>query len=158
MNIPGLRFRLGVARKGSSLAEMIIAILILSFVVISIMMAMIVSTNNTVAYKDEENARQLALEVLEDCERVPFDGIAGVDYRTSIQNLSKSRNSEAGNPIRAEASAVVSGTLDTHSTLPISADVTVNVTWNSAIGGRKTISMRREVSVSAWQNVGDRSF
>jgi hypothetical protein len=124
----------------------------------SIMMAMIVSTNNTVAHKDEENARQLALEVLEDCERVPFNGVAGVDYTTAIQNLSKSRNSETGNPMRAEARAEESGTLETHSGLPISADVTVTVTWNSAIGGRKTISMRREVSVSAWQNVGDRSF
>jgi hypothetical protein len=108
-----------------------------------------------VAHKDEENARQLALEVLEDCERVPFN-VSG-DYMTAIQNLSKNRNSETGNPMRAEARARMSGTLD-YSGLPISAEVTVNVTWNSGIGGKKTIPMRREVSVSAWQNVGDRSF
>jgi hypothetical protein len=110
-----------------------------------------------VAHKDEENARQLALEVLEDCERVPFNGGASGDYITAIQSLSKTRNLEPGNPMRAEARARMSGRLD-YSGLPISAEVTVTVTWNSGIGGKKTIPMKREVSVSAWQNVGDRSF
>jgi hypothetical protein len=136
---------------------MIIAIFILSFVVMSIMMVMIVSTRNTMALKDEENALQFGLEVLEDCEQVPFDiGATSADYAEAIADKSKNRNSDSGNTMRATTTATMSGTEDS-SGLPISAEVTVDVTWNTALGGNKTIQLNREVSVSGWQNVGDRS-
>jgi Tfp pilus assembly protein PilX len=144
------------AREGVSLVETVISVFILTLVIMSIMMAMIVSTRNATVMKDDENAHQFALEVLEDCERVPFDADDAV-YLTAIAGKSRVRNSDDVRRMRADAAAVVSAARDTAGR-PVSADVTVLVTWNSALGGTKTIPMTREVSVSGWQNVGDKSY
>ncbi|MDR1915121.1 MAG: hypothetical protein LBQ58_00915 [Synergistaceae bacterium] len=152
-----LRLKFGNVRRGVSLAEMVIAIFVLSFVVLSIMMAMIIATRNTVAHKDEENAYQLALEVLEACERIPFETVSS-DYSTRIANISKSGTTSS---MQATASVLGMSTAEAGppgNKLPVSADIQVEVTWSATMGGKKSITMRREVSVSGWQNVGDRSF
>jgi Tfp pilus assembly protein PilX len=150
------RPKLDGAKKGVSLVEMVIAIFILAIVIMSIMMAMIISTRNTAALRDDENAYQFALEVLEDCERIQITSDDTV-YRTAVAGKSRNRNADPRNSMKAVAGAVVSPTLDLEDR-PISAEVTVDVTWNSALGGTKRISMTREVSVSGWQNVGDKSY
>jgi Tfp pilus assembly protein PilX len=139
-----------------SLAEVLVAVIILTLVILSIMMTMIVATRNTMVMKDDENAHQFALEVLEDCERVRFNADPSV-YQTDIESKSRNRNTDSGSPMRARAAARVSKAHDIKGR-PVSAEVTIDVSWNTALGMMKTISMTREVSVSGWQNVGDKSY
>ncbi|MDR1915517.1 MAG: prepilin-type N-terminal cleavage/methylation domain-containing protein [Synergistaceae bacterium] len=143
---------MNIFKPGFSLVEIMISMFILVVVLMSMMMTTIVTAGNVLVAKDAENARQLALEVMENCEQVKFD-VNDAVYRSSI--AANSKNITNGH-IRAVAGI---RRIAPHAAgeLPISADIEVAVSWRSAFAGERTYRMNREVSVSAWQNAGDRS-
>jgi prepilin-type N-terminal cleavage/methylation domain-containing protein len=151
MNILKSKFLSQNPRKGFSLVEMMVSIFILSTVLMSMMMAMLLSTKGAIFAKDAGKARQLALEVLENCERARFHADDAI-FRNAI--AANSKNIAGGN-IRATASV---RRIAPHAAgeLPISADIEVVVRWQGVFAGERTYTMRREVSDSACQNVGER--
>ena len=150
-------------KKGTSLVEMLIAVMVLSVVILSVMMSIVLMTRNTGVQKDEEKARQFAIEVMEECEGVlfaqnrPFDEN---EYKNRISGLSRSRGGANGDAFKATSSVIQLGAvpsiLPNHP--PISADIRVVVEWRSALRENNKIEIEREVSVSGWQNVGDMSI
>jgi Tfp pilus assembly protein PilX len=155
MEVPEKACQIRKSRRGVSLVETLISVIVLGVVVIAIMMAMLVTTRNAGVHKDDETARQLAMEVMDACEGVTFNTSA-VDYTNEIQALSKTSGRFAATAECTDLGVEpTTPKITTHP--PISADIKVTVVWDSTIG-RGTFSINREVSVSGWQNVGDRSF
>jgi type II secretory pathway pseudopilin PulG len=141
-----------VSRRGSSLVEILISIIIIGVVIISVMMSLLVNIRNTMALKDDENARQLAMGVMEDCEAVRFN-LDNSAYEQDIVGKGKQiRGYDATARVRSFGGAPAAG----HP--PISADIEVVVKWHTALEMNKEYFLRRELSVSGWQNAGERSF
>lgn len=123
-----------VRRKGSSLIEMLIAIVVTATVLLGLLAAMVIF-RSTITSKEEAGARQVALNAIETLELCKLTDITAKAITTpqGIYTVTK-------NVIPAVISA------DTPS-----VDVTVTVTWDN---GNRSIALKREVSSSGWQNVG----
>ena len=152
-------------KKGTSLAEMLMAVMVLSVVILSVMMSILLLTRNTGVQKDEEKARQFAMEVMEECVSVPFAQNRPFDereYKNRISGLRRSKGGENGDAFKATPSVIQLGAVPSADILPdhppISADIRVVVEWRSALRENNKIAIEREVSVSGWQNVGDMSM
>ena len=129
----GIKF-MGLKRSGSSLVEMIMAIVIMAVVLLGLASAMVVF-RGTLVTKEDAVARRIALSELEKLESVKL---------TEIQ--AKVPKSPQG--IYTVTKTVAPGAIN--ATTP-SASVTITVTWND---GSKSVALKREVSSSGWQNVG----
>jgi type II secretory pathway pseudopilin PulG len=163
-----MRFRslLKNRRPGTSLVEMLLAIIVLALALFSISFSIMLVARNTGGQKDAEKARQLALEVMEECEGVsfvlskntPFDSDA---YKNAISGMSRG-DYPTKSDSRLWATAKVAKVGPQPTVLPghppISADILVTVEWGSAVKERNVVELAREVSVSGWQNVGDMSL
>jgi Tfp pilus assembly protein PilV len=125
-------------RSGASLAEMVVALYVLGIVLLG-MMAGILITHGTIAYKERERAVEIALQTLESQEALPFGELSG-DTRTSGIYTITLANPEFNKSAASADSAVIK----------------VTVTWGGGIlGGERAIEMEREVSASGWQSVGE---
>ncbi|MDR3354973.1 MAG: hypothetical protein LBO21_08030 [Synergistaceae bacterium] len=129
---------------GSSLVEMVIAIMMLAVVLMG-MMAGIMIARSSIYDKEFENARQVALKVLETIEATPYG-----DIPARASNLNNSRLD--GFQVYVSQSENLGGV-----SFDISSSRTVMVSVDMGNSGplKRIVSMRREVSPSAFKNVGD---
>jgi hypothetical protein len=124
------------ARRGSSLAEMLIAIVVLAVVLIS-MFGMFLISSSSVKGKDDETANSLALRYLEEVEAYDFNGFV--------------TGEKCGDDIvsgKYKISSLVRRKDD------YSATVDVTVTWPSNIGGQASLTLERVISSGGHLNVG----
>lgn len=127
-------------RRGASLVEMVLAILVLAVVLLGLLGGIAIARGSLLV-KERETARQIALTVLEDLESVPYD-----DIDDRIGELDGER--------------VGDFVVRFHNRVPgdkgleYSVIVTVDILLGST-GGTKSVTMGREVSASAWRNVGE---
>ncbi|MDR3322253.1 MAG: hypothetical protein LBS93_07365 [Synergistaceae bacterium] len=132
-------------KSGASLAEMIVAIVVLGVVLMGIMAGVMISQGGMMT-KERQNAIDLGLTLLEDCEARPFDKLAArvseinALSATGFFGIFKVAITTVPDPIPVSL---------------ISADIVLDITWGSSIGGVKTVSLNREVSMSASQNSGE---
>jgi prepilin-type N-terminal cleavage/methylation domain-containing protein len=138
MNILKSKFSPQNPRNGFSLVEMMVSIFIFAVALMPMMMAMLLATKGALFAKDAGKARQLALEVLENCERARFH-VDDAIFRDAI--AANSKNIAGGN-IRATANAK---RIAPHAAgeLPVSADIEVVVRWQGVFAGERTYTMRR---------------
>jgi type II secretory pathway pseudopilin PulG len=127
---------------GSSLVEMMIAIMMLSVVLMG-MMAGIMIARSSIYDKEFENARQVALKVLETIEATPYGSIP-----TRANNLNNSR---------LDGFQIYVSQSENHG---VSDDISLRTVMVSIDMGnigplKRIVSMRREVSPSGFKNVGD---
>jgi hypothetical protein len=116
-----------------------IAIFVLGIVLLGMMGGIVISQSNML-YKEREGAVKLALRTLEDLESLPFNVLSGVPANgdEGMYKVVRTVTFSAAQPISAD-----------------SADIHVKITWSASIGTAKSVTMRREVSASAWQNIGE---
>jgi Tfp pilus assembly protein PilV len=129
-------------RSGASLAEMVVALYVLGVVLLG-MMAGILITQGTMLYKERERATEIALRKLESLEALPFkalsDDITSLDYE-GIYTITT---------FPVEFNKLPATSAD-------SADIRVAVSWGGGVlAGERRIDMKREVSSSGWQSVGE---
>jgi hypothetical protein len=125
-------------RRGASLAEMMIALFVLSIVLLGIMGGVLISAG-TVAGKEQLKARDLVSSILVNYESVPFDQIW--DTSPPSSNGLYTVQAPVFNPPDYDPDLA-------------SVDITIAVTWGGVNGGSKKFELTKEVSASAWQNVG----
>ncbi|MDR3331990.1 MAG: hypothetical protein LBT08_05115 [Synergistaceae bacterium] len=127
------------ARPGSSMVELVIAIVVLGFVLLGIMSGVLIA-RSSVTYKEYENARQVGLMVLESIEAIRFDQIKTV-------GVSRYNNTSFGGfNIKVGARST-----------DISPDlmlVTVSLDMADSASRFNAMTLVREVSSSGWRNVG----
>jgi type II secretory pathway pseudopilin PulG len=153
-------------RPGTSLIEMLLAIIVLGLALFSISFSIMLVGRNTGVQKDAEKARQLALEVMEDCEGISFVQSKNTPFDSDVYKNAISGMSRGDYPTKADsrlwATAKVRKVGPQPASLPghppISADILVTVEWRSAVKDHNIVELEREVSVSGWQNVGDMSL
>jgi Tfp pilus assembly protein PilV len=126
-------------KRGTSLVEMIIAVVVLGIVLLGMMAGIIIAQGGLV-FKEREAAVEVALRRLEDLESVPFSSLSSA--------------AAAGPGIVGKYTVNVVTVPSPVKSKDISADVRVTVSWGGVVGATKSIMMNREVSASAWQNVG----
>jgi type II secretory pathway pseudopilin PulG len=131
--------------SGSSLVEMVIAIMMLSVVLLG-MMAGIMIARSSVYDKEFEDARQVALKVLETIEATPYDDIP---FRAGTLNDSRFD----GFQIYVSQSPNLGTSDDVYSRTVV---VSVDLGNNGPL--KRIVSMRREVSPSGSKNIGDRDW
>lgn len=125
-------------RRGTSLAEMIVSILVLGVVLLGVMAGITISQGSMTS-RERENAMELGLRILEDYEATPLDSI-------------RAKVTPAKFGIFDVASEIHPTTYDP---AQISADIRLEISWGASVGGKRTIQMSREVSASASQNIGE---
>jgi Tfp pilus assembly protein PilV len=129
-------------RMGASLSEMVVALFVLGIVLLGMMAGILISRGN-MFYKEQERAVEIALRNLENLEALPFETLSrdAQSHNEGIYTITVAKP-EFNNP-----SNVLSAD---------SADIRVTVEWGQGVlGGHRTIEMKREVSASGWQNVGE---
>jgi hypothetical protein len=127
------------ARRGSSLVEMLAAIIVLMFVLMA-MGSMFLLSRTAMYSKEDETANEIALRFLEEQEGKPFSTFDNLGAVTST--------GFGGNKYTATASVV--------SRDSFSATVRVEVEWGAAVGGkRKTVTLERVISAGGHRNVGE---
>ena len=123
-------------RRGSSLVEMLIAIIVLAVVLIS-MLGMFVISRTAIHTKDDETANAFALRYLEELEELDFTGFDPDDFpKTWTDQKFTTTATVVDNDnyrvrIRAE------------------------VKWPGAVGGEKTLELDRVISAVGYKNVGE---
>lgn len=126
--------------KGASLAEVLIAVFVLVFVILG-MLAAVVIAKGVVHHKELEDANHIASHILETFEAMPYEDI--VRQAREIDG-----STVRGFVVRVEVNPrVISG--DDYSSL-----VKVEVAPSDGMTN-KTVAMSREVSAHAWQNAGE---
>ena len=130
-------------RPGASLAEMLIAIVVLAVVLIS-MLGMFLISRTAIYSKEDETANALALRYMEQLEEWNFEQFPAGPNRDITTSLD-----HAGASLRYDVTAT--STKEN----PYFANVTVTVSWNSTMAGRKTVEMERFISAAGYKNVGD---
>ena len=125
------------ARRGTSLVEMLVAVVVLVFVLMA--MASMFLLSQTVTYtKEDETATALALRFMEQQEGRPFEDFAATPNFHDSEDFGK---------FHATASVV--------SRDDYFARVQVIVEWSSVIGaGRKNVTLERVISAGGHRNVG----
>ena len=133
VRMPGSR-----GRRGSSLVEMLIAILVLGVVLIS-MVGMFAISRSAIYTKEDETAYALALRYMEELEKEDFAIL------TADGGFSRTWP-DPKFTIRAE----VTGSDE------FLANVAIEVAWTGAAMGRKTLTMERVISAVGHRNVGEK--
>lgn len=121
-------------RPGASLVEVLISMIIVAVVLLGIISAVFIARVSIVT-KEEETARQICLNVLEDMERIKLVDLPSAVV-ASPQGTYVVEKTVSPNPVSADA---------------VVAEVTVTVRWGTE---GKSVSMSREVSSSGNQNIG----
>ena len=131
-------------RRGSSLVEMLLAVLVLAIVLLGVLAGVTIA-RVSVDHKVYENAKELGLRVLEWAEGIPLSA----DFTGEADEAFPSR-------VIGDLSFEVTRVLnDPDETKATSADITVTVRRVSAPDRTLIPPMRREVSASGWQNIGE---
>ena len=130
-----LRWR-NCKHPGATLVEMLIAILILSLMLLSIMAVMVITSQSAVAAKQGSVAYIVNLSELEKLEARQVSG--------DLSELEGAVRSELGEYMLNRN--VTTGPLN-------SADIKVEAEWEGA-AIMKNVNLGRQVSPSAWQNAG----
>ncbi|MDR1482694.1 MAG: hypothetical protein LBI74_08725 [Synergistaceae bacterium] len=130
--------------RGSSLVELVIAILVLGVVLLG-MMAGIMIARSSVYDKEYENACQAALKILEIIEATPYDRISATIAERNDSLFDGFRVN-----IAQSESIDIAGDVS-------SRTIVVSIDLGDRGSTRKIVSMRREVSPSASRNIGDRN-
>lgn len=128
-----LRWR-GRKRPGATLIEMLIAILILSMMLLSIMAVMVITSQNTVAIKQGSVAYIENLSELEKMESLQISGDLPDPTTRSSQGTYTLNRQITTSPLR-------------------SADIRIRAVWEG-IQLMRDVTLGRQVSPSAWQNAG----
>jgi Tfp pilus assembly protein PilW len=125
------------ARRGSSLVEMLVAVVVLMFVLMA--MASMFLLSQTVTYtKEDETATAIALRFIEQQEGRPFEDFADATKFPDTEDFGK----------YSATASVVSGD-------DYSAKVRVAVEWQASVGaGRKNVTLERVISAGGHKNVG----
>lgn len=135
------KYGVGRRRRGASLAEMMVALFVLSIVLLGIMGGLLISAG-TMAGKEQLKVRDLAASILVKYETVPFEDIWGTSPTPP----------PASTGIYTVLSPVFNPTY--YDPDLASVDITITIEWKGVNGGNKRFSMTKEVSASASQNVG----
>jgi Tfp pilus assembly protein PilV len=122
--------------KGSSIVEMLVAIFVLMMVLLS-MVGMFMISRTAIYNKEDETANAVALSYIEELEGLPFD---------KLSELSSVPPRRFGK-YNATAQVVSSD---------YSATVHVEVQWEAAALGRRTLRLERMISAGGHKNVGER--
>jgi Tfp pilus assembly protein PilV len=122
--------------KGSSVVEMLVAIFVLVMVLIS-MFGMFLISRTSMYNKEDETANTIALRYMEELEARPF----------SVFNTSFSDTRDFG---QFSARASVVGTPNDYM-----AQVRVEVEWEAAAMGNRSVTVERIISAGGSRNVGD---
>lgn len=125
--------RRGRKRPGSSLVEMLIALVILVVMLFSIMAVMTLSAQSTIAAKEGSVAYLTSLSELERLEALQVSGDVSMVVPSDLGNYKLNRD-------------IIAGALH-------SADIRIRAAWDGAMR-RNDITIERQVSPSAWQNAG----
>jgi Tfp pilus assembly protein PilV len=128
--------------KGSSILEMLIAIFVLGVVLIS-MIAMFLISRTAIYNKEDETANSIALRYLEQLEALPFNEIVAIPDTGMQQNFGKYR---------------VTATVHDHDDddeRRYMAIVRVDVVWDAAVMGSKSLRLERTISAGGHRNVGE---
>lgn len=120
-------------RSGSSLVEMLIALVILAVMLFSIMAVMILTAQSTVSAKEGSVAYQTSLSELEKMEAVPVLSSASDVINSNLGSYELTRDTVTGS--RG------------------SADIKIKAAWSGA-KLKSDVTVERQVSPSAWQNAG----
>ena len=134
-----IRFEPRKKRCGASLVEMVIAIFVLAVVLLGLLGGMTITRANLATVKERETATQVALAILADLESVPYDEIEA--------RIAELEGQEIGGFV-VDFPPLADGPNGRGDSVIVTADVLLS-------GGTKSVTMSREVSASAWQNVGD---
>ncbi|MDR1137118.1 MAG: hypothetical protein LBK91_02235 [Synergistaceae bacterium] len=126
--------------KGSSIIEMLVAIFVLGVVLIS-MVGMFLISRTAIYNKEDETANAIALRYLEELEARPFD-----DFESSSSGYDFPENKQFG---KFDATATI---LDKTAYL---ASVRVEIDWQAAAMGRRTLTLERTISAGGHKNVGE---
>jgi Tfp pilus assembly protein PilW len=129
------------ANKGSSLVEMLIAIMVLGVVLIS-MVGMFLISRTAIYNKEDETANALALRYLEELEVKPYSTFTASSPPFSLGSLN------ASNDKFAASAAVVSAD-------QYSATVAVTINWEAAALGTRNLKLERIISAGGHKNVGE---
>jgi hypothetical protein len=120
---------------------MVVALYVLGIVLLG-MMAGILITQGTIVYKERERAIEIALRTLENQEALPFVVLSD-DERAIPEGI---YTITIAKPVFNKTPVVSAD----------SADIRVTVSWGGGVlGGERNIEMKREVSASGWQSVGE---
>ena len=130
-------------KRGASLVEMLIAIIVLAVVLIS-MLGMFVISRTAVFSKEDETAVALALRYMEDLEGLDFP-----DFETWQQ--SPQRLSNPTNPKYEITATYVESESDAYR-----AKIRVEVKWRGAALGERIVEFERVVSAVGYKNVGEK--
>jgi len=125
------------ANKGSSLVEMLIAILVLGVVLIS-MVGMFLISRTAIYNKEDETANALALRYLEEQEVRPF-----TDFTPTLTESLGSVN----NKYNASMNVV---SVDQYM-----ATIAVTINWEAAALGTRNLKLERIISAGGHKNVGE---
>jgi Tfp pilus assembly protein PilV len=137
-NLKNTRRRVFRAR-GSSLVEMLIAIVVLGMVIIS-MVGMFLISRTAIYNKEDETANALALRYLEELEVKPFSTFATVGEIESHTGVFNTRYDAKAEVLAVDA---------------YSATVEVTVEWDAAALGKKELKLERVISAGGHKNVGE---
>jgi Tfp pilus assembly protein PilV len=132
----GISFPRG-GRPGSSIVEMVIAIVVLGVVLIS-MVGMFLISRSAIYSKEDETANSLALRCLEEVESMDFSTLTSGASFTLLPNQNK-----------YVATATVT------SSDQYMAIVEVEMKWDSALSSGKTLTLERVISAGGHKNVGE---
>jgi Tfp pilus assembly protein PilV len=125
------------ARPGSSMVEMLVAIVVLMFVLMA-MGSMLLLSRTALYTKEDETAKSIALRYIEELEAMPFDDFADAALFADPVKFS--------NKYDATVSVV--------SKDDYSATIRVSVRWSPASGGAKNVNLERIISAGGHKNVG----
>jgi Tfp pilus assembly protein PilV len=133
----GIRHLRAFRAKGSSLVEMLIAIIVLGMVLIS-MVGMFLISRTAIYNKEDETANALALRYLEELEVKPFSTLNAA--------FSETRTPPFNAKYVAQARVVNANNY--------SATVEVTVKWDAAALGNRELKLERVISAGGHKNVG----
>ena len=124
-------------KRGASLVEMLIAILVLGVVLIS-MLGMFVISRTAVVSKEDETAAVLALRYLEELEEADFSNFTTGFLRTWTDQNYKT------------TASLIESESDEYR-----AKVKVVVSWQGAARGEREVERERVISANGFKNVGE---
>lgn len=122
--------------RGTSLVEVLIAVILLVFVILG-MLAAVVIARGMIYHKVYEEANQVAFRVLETIEATPYSDLSDKEGQSTVRGFDVSVSLE-----------------DTDLGAEYSQLVRVEVAHKGGMSG-KAVVMEREVSANGWQNVGE---
>jgi Tfp pilus assembly protein PilV len=139
--------RRGLTRKkskGSSLVEMMVAIFVLIMVLLS-MFSMFMISRTAIYNKEDETANTIALRYIEELEGRSFD-----EFKDATAFNSDPANTKNFGKYNVKASVVGTPT-------EFIATIRVEIKWEAAVMGKKSLVLERNISASGSLNTGMQS-